>query len=109
MRRYSSGKRKSGSVYCRYMDATWIYAGNMPFNADEKMLTEAFSAFGTVEEVKIARSPEGLFMGFAFVKMGSAEEAAKAVAGLNDKELGGRKSFIEVGSDWEDLWERAFG
>jgi cold-inducible RNA-binding protein len=68
-----------------------LFVGNMSFQTTEGDLTDLFKAFGQVTRVHIAMDREtGRARGFAFVEMPNDEEAAKAVAGLNGKELGGR-------------------
>jgi RNA recognition motif-containing protein len=93
------------------MDRTYIYAGNMPFDLSEETLRNAFSPFGNVEETKIATSDNGMFMGYAFVRMSSEDEAAKAIQELNGKDIGGRDCFLLPGTDPEaqDMWNNAFG
>src|SRR5271169_5813230 len=68
-----------------------LFVGNMSFQTTEGDLTELFKAFGQVTRVHVAMDREtGRARGFAFVEMPNDEEAAKAIAGLNGKELGGR-------------------
>jgi RNA recognition motif-containing protein len=68
-----------------------LFVGNMSFQTTESDLTELFKAFGQVTRVHVAMDREtGRARGFAFVEMPNDEEAAKAIAGLDGKELGGR-------------------
>jgi RNA recognition motif-containing protein len=68
-----------------------LFVGNMSFQTTESELTALFQAFGQVTRVHVAMDREtGRARGFAFVEMPNDEEAAKAIAGLNGKELGGR-------------------
>src|ERR1700683_2247327 len=68
-----------------------LFVGNMNFQTTESELSELFKAFGQVTRVHVAMDREtGRASGFAFVEMPNDEEAAKAVAGLNGKEVGGR-------------------
>ena len=68
-----------------------LYVGNLSFQTTESDLTELFKAFGQVTRVHVAMDREtGRARGFAFVEMPNDEEAAKAIAGLDGKELGGR-------------------
>jgi RNA recognition motif-containing protein len=68
-----------------------LYVGNMSFQITESDLTELFKAFGQVRRVRVAMDREtGRARGFAFVEIPNDEEAAKAIAGLDGKELGGR-------------------
>lgn len=68
-----------------------LFVGNMSFQTTESELTELFQGFGQVTRVHVAMDREtGRARGFAFVEMPNDEEAAKAIAGLNGKEVGGR-------------------
>jgi len=68
-----------------------IYVGNLPREATEADLREAFQAFGQVATVTIIKDKfSGESRGFGFVEMPSKDEAQAAIAGLNGKELKGR-------------------
>ena len=68
-----------------------IYVGNLPREATEADLREAFQAFGQVATVTIIKDKfSGESRGFAFVEMPTKAEAQSAIAGLNGKELKGR-------------------
>ena len=68
-----------------------LFVGNMNFQTTESELRELFAPFGQVTRVHMAMDREtGRARGFAFVEMPNDEEAAKAMAGLDGKELGGR-------------------
>ena len=68
-----------------------LFVGNMNFQTSEADLRALFEAFGQVTRVHIAMDREtGRARGFAFVEMPNDEEAAKAMAGLDGKEVGGR-------------------
>lgn len=68
-----------------------LFVGNMSFQTTERELSELFKAFGQVTRVHIATDREtGRARGFAFVEMPNDDEAAKAIAGLDGKDVGGR-------------------
>ncbi len=68
-----------------------IFVGNMNFQTTESDLRALFAPFGQVTRVHMAMDREtGRARGFAFVEMSNDEEAAKAIAGLDGKEAGGR-------------------
>src|SRR5271156_6715489 len=68
-----------------------LFVGNMSFQTTEGELSELFKAFGQVARVHIAMDREtGRSRGFAFVEMPNDAEAAKAIAGLDGKDVGGR-------------------
>ena len=68
-----------------------LYVGNFPYETGETELQELFSRAGTVESVKVMRDiTTGRARGFAFVEMSTDDEAQKAIAELNEYQLGGR-------------------
>src|SRR5262245_46521860 len=68
-----------------------LYVGNLPFETGEGELQDLFARAGTVETVKVVRDmATGRARGFAFVEMSTDEEAQKAIAELNEYQLGGR-------------------
>src|SRR6202047_4606982 len=68
-----------------------LFVGNMSFQTTEGELRDLFTPFGQVTRVHMAMDREtGRARGFAFVEMPNDEEAAKAMAGVDGNELGGR-------------------
>jgi RNA recognition motif-containing protein len=68
-----------------------LYVGNLSFNTTSETVQEAFSAAGEVREVTMPTDREtGQPRGFAFVTMGSAEAASKAIEQMNGTVLDGR-------------------
>ena len=68
-----------------------LFVGNMSFQTTEADLRALFEPFGQITRVHIAMDREtGRARGFAVVEMANDEEAAKAIAGLDGKEVGGR-------------------
>ena len=68
-----------------------LFVGNMSFQTSESELRALFEPFGQVTRVHIAMDREtGRARGFAFVEMNNDDEAAKAIAALDGKEVGGR-------------------
>jgi RNA recognition motif-containing protein len=68
-----------------------MYVGNLSYNTNESQLRELFGQFGTVADAKVVMDRDtGRPRGFAFVEMASDAEMAKAIEGLNGRELDGR-------------------
>ena len=68
-----------------------LFVGNMSFQTTEGDLRALFEAYGQVTRVHLATDREtGRARGFAFIEMPNDDEAAKAIAGLDGKESGGR-------------------
>ena len=73
------------------MSNTKLYVGNMSFQTSEDELRSHFAQFGTVADVFIAMDKfTGRPRGFAFVTMGTADEARVAIEKTNGADLGGR-------------------
>lgn len=87
-----------------------LFVGNLSFDITENDLQDAFAAFGTVTETnlmmdRVTQRPRG----FAFVTMGTPEEAQKAIAGLNGKSLGGRALTVNIAQPREERSDRSRG
>src|SRR3954470_23391155 len=68
-----------------------LYVGNLSFQTNAETIRSAFQAMGEVTDVHAVTDREtGQPRGFAFVTMGSAQEAAKAIAEMNGAMLDGR-------------------
>ena len=68
-----------------------IYVGNLARQVTEDELRAEFEAFGQVDTVSIIKDKfTGESRGFGFVEMSNAEEAKKAIEGMNGKDVGGR-------------------
>jgi cold-inducible RNA-binding protein len=69
-----------------------LFVGNLSFQTSESDLRTLFGPFGEVVRIHLATDREtGQARGFGFVEMTDDNEAAKAIAALDGKELGGRK------------------
>ncbi len=72
-----------------------MYVGNLSRDISEDELRQEFAAFGAVDSVVLIKDKfSGTPKGFGFVEMPVRSEAEAAVAGLNDKELKGRKIVV---------------
>jgi cold-inducible RNA-binding protein len=68
-----------------------LYVGNLSYSTTDESLNGAFSVFGTVSSARVIIDREtGRSKGFGFVEMASDEEALKAVAEMDGKDLEGR-------------------
>ena len=72
-----------------------IYVGNLLFDVAESDLKELFEPFGQVTEIRLVMDKfTGKSKGFGFIEMPSKEEAEKAIAGLNGKDIKGRAMTV---------------
>jgi len=70
---------------------TNLFVGNLNFQTTESDLRALFEPFGQIERIHIATDRDtGQARGFAFVEMANDEEAKKAMASLDGKEVSGR-------------------
>lgn len=71
--------------------ATKLFVGSLAYAVTDDQLKEFFASVGTVESAKvIVDRDSNRSKGFGFVEMSSEDEAKKAIAELNGKELEGR-------------------
>ena len=71
--------------------ATKLFVGNLSFNTSEGDILDLFKQAGNVTSCELIMDKfTNKSRGFAFVQMGTQEEATKAIADLNGKELDGR-------------------
>lgn len=72
-----------------------LYVGNLPYETVEADLQDLFAGVGQVDSVRIMRDQAtGRARGFAFVEMGTDDEAQKAIAELQEVQFGGRSLSI---------------
>ena len=74
---------------------TKLYVGNLPYETTESQLQELFGGAGQVNMVNIVRDRmTGRPRGFAFVEMGDAEGARRAISELNQHQIGSRNLTV---------------
>ncbi len=92
------------------MSNSKLYVGNMSFKTSEDELRSAFGQFGAVTDVYVAMDKmTGRPRGFAFVTMGTPEEAKIAAEKLNGQDLGGRTLTVNEARPKEEGAGRGFG
>jgi hypothetical protein len=87
-----------------------LYVGNLPYSVRDGDLEQAFGQFGAVTSAKVMMERDtGRSKGFGFVEMGTDEEAAAAVNGMNGQPLGGRSIVVNEARPMEDRPPRSGG
>ena len=88
------------------MSVKKLYVGNLPFDATEQAVREAFGEFGAVHEVSLITDREtGRPRGFGFVEM-DADSASTAIEKMNDKDFGGRNLVVNEARDKKSAGSR---
>jgi RNA recognition motif-containing protein len=67
-----------------------LYVGNLSYQTTEDTVRNAFAQYGNVMSVRVFEGK-----GFAFVEMGTVEEAETAKDALNETELEGRNIRVD--------------
>ncbi len=77
--------------------AAKLYIGGLSYSTTSEGLREFFAQCGTVQSATVITDRfSGQSRGFGFVEMGTAEDAQKAIAQLNGRELDGRRLTVAV-------------
>ena len=83
--------------------ATKLFVGNLSFNTSEGDILDLFKQAGNVTSCELIMDKfTNKSRGFSFVQMGTQEEATKAIADLNGKELDGRALTVNEAKPRED-------
>jgi len=90
--------------------ATKLFVGNLSFNTTEGDILELFKQAGNVTKCElIVDKFTNKSRGFAFVEMGSQDEANKAIAQFNGKEFDGRPLTVNEARPREERPRGDFG
>jgi cold-inducible RNA-binding protein len=90
--------------------ATKLFVGNLSFNTTEGDILDLFKQAGNVTKCElIVDKFTNKSRGFAFVEMGTQEEANAAVSQFNGKELDGRALTVNEARPREDRPRGDFG
>lgn len=72
-----------------------LYVGNLPYSATEEQLSELFGRAGKVDNVRVMRDmATGRARGFAFVEMGTDEDAQRAITQFHEYQMEGRALVV---------------
>jgi RNA recognition motif-containing protein len=80
-----------------------LFVGNLSFNTTSADLEAMFAELGTCESASVVTDREsGRSRGFGFVEMASNDEAQKAIAALNGRDLQGRQLNVSEAKERTD-------
>ncbi|XP_040465691.1 polyadenylate-binding protein 1-like [Falco naumanni] len=91
---FKSRKERETEFGARAIEFTNVYIKNFGDDMDDDRLREIFSKFGKTLSVKVMMDNTGRSKGFGFVNFEKHEEAQKAVADMNGKEINGRMVYV---------------
>ncbi|XP_075033052.1 polyadenylate-binding protein 1-like isoform X1 [Mixophyes fleayi] len=91
---FKSRRERELEYGAKVMEFTNVYIKNFGEEMDDVKLKEIFSSFGSTLSVKVMMDDSGRSRGFGFVNFGNHEEAQKAVAEMNGKEINGRMVYV---------------
>lgn len=80
-----------------------LYVGNLSYSTTEDDLRQLFSQAGNVKSVSVIKDRDtGRSKGFAFVEMGSDDDAQKAISQFNGQSFQDRSLKVNVARPRED-------
>lgn len=92
------------------MENSKLYVGNLPFASTAQDLEALFGQVGSVSVVEIIFDKfTGRSRGFAFITMGSPEDAQKAVEKFHGYEMDGRQLAVNIARPREERPPREGG
>ncbi|XP_027549688.1 polyadenylate-binding protein 1-like [Neopelma chrysocephalum] len=91
---FKSRREREAEIGAKAVEFTNVYIKNFGDDMDDNRLREIFSKFGKTLSVKVMMDSAGRSKGFGFVNFEKHEEAQKAVADMNGKEINGRMVYV---------------
>ena len=80
-----------------------IFVGNLSFGSTEADVRSLFEQYGNIERVNLITDRDtGQSRGFGFVEMSGNDEAQRAIAALDGRELNGRNLKVNEARPKED-------
>ncbi|XP_055024956.1 polyadenylate-binding protein 1-like [Misgurnus anguillicaudatus] len=87
---FKSRKEREAEMGAKAMEFTNVYVKNFGDDVDNEKLKSIFGEFGKTLSVCVMTDERGRSRGFGFVNFDNHEDARRAVAEMNGKELNGR-------------------
>jgi RNA recognition motif-containing protein len=90
------------------MNNNKIYVGNLGFTTSNEALSDMFAQYGTVRSARVVTDRDtNKSRGFAFVEMGTHQEAATAILRLNGAEIDGRQLNVSEAKPKEPVFRNS--
>jgi cold-inducible RNA-binding protein len=90
--------------------ASKLYVGGIPFSMRDTEVRDLFIVFGEISDFQLITDREtGRSKGFAFITFASSEDAQKAIAEMNGKNIQGRDIIVNEAKPMEDRPRRSSG
>lgn len=89
-----SRKERESKLEQQRSKFTNIFVKNIDPSVDEAQFIEMFSAFGPVTSCRLSKDENDVSKEFGFVNYENHEDAERAVAEMNEKEVGGKPIFV---------------
>ena len=87
-----------------------LYLGNLPFDAQDEDIREAFAAYGTIEDLFIPLDREtNRPRGFAFITLSDDDLARKAIEEMDGQDLMGRNLRVNEAEERRPQQNRGGG
>ncbi|XP_072537158.1 polyadenylate-binding protein 1-like [Salminus brasiliensis] len=91
---FKSRKEREAEFGAKAMEFTNVYIKNFGEDFDNEKLRSIFSEYGKTLSVRVMTDEKGRSRGFGFVNFENHEDAQKAVAEMNGKELNGKILYV---------------
>ncbi|TRY96867.1 hypothetical protein DNTS_015420 [Danionella cerebrum] len=91
---FKSRKEREAELGAKAIEFTNVYIKNFGEEVDSEQLKNIFNEFGETLSVCVMTDERGRSRGFGFVNYFNHEDARKAVAEMNGKELNGRVLYV---------------
>lgn len=104
--------RSGGPVLTAFFNSKTmkLYLGNLPFSASDDDIREAFSAYGTIEDLFIPLDREtNRPRGFAFITLADDDLARKAIEEMDGSDLQGRNLRVNEAEERRPQQNRGGG
>ncbi|KAI8965282.1 hypothetical protein F5Y11DRAFT_313531 [Daldinia sp. FL1419] len=91
----SAGQPGSTAEQAAETVANKIYVRNFPYDITDDLLREAFSKYGEITSLQVARDPTGVSKGYAFISFADEASVPRAIEEANNSFWQGRRLFVQ--------------